>query len=244
MRKRSMICLGLFLVSCLLCSGCGTSLTGMSDAKEAQFVAYCSKIVAKYNTKQEKGISNVAKTTDTDSDSTDKTDTSEKTKTTASKTTDSTATDSSTSQTTAATQATTPQTVSLTDALKISGISFSYKDYLVNEDYQQNGADLSPSSGNSFLILEFQMTNTQSQDASVDILSQKPAFKATVNGASTAKNEQTVLLNDLTTYQGTVAAGSTQDLIILFQMSSDTLKNVSGVTLQLTTTSGTYNIAL
>ena len=52
----------------------------------------------------------------------------------------------------------------------------------------------------------------------------------------------TVLANDLATYQGTLAAGSSVDTVLLFQVPADSVTQVDTLTLDLTWNGNSYTI--
>ena len=233
------------LIFCsLFLTGCGTKLLKLTDEQEKAVVAYSAAAVSKYNKNQEKGITGppatpTKKDDSSDKDKKDKEDKEDK------------STDDNKSSATENPEQTSPEgdgaaanKVSLNDALQLSGVTIK----LVNSEVRSvfnstNYYSLMPEKGKEFLVLNFEITNTSGADQPVDFLSKNATYTAKVNGATSAENDKTILLNDLATYQGTVKNGETQTLVLLFQFSEDTISNLTSVGLSVTVNGTTTEVA-
>jgi hypothetical protein len=69
--------------------------------------------------------------------------------------------------------------------------------------------------GEQLLVLKFIISNQSEMDQSIDILSLEPGFSVTVNGAAKARVMTTLLVDDLTTYMGTIPKGQGVETILL-----------------------------
>ena len=69
------------------------------------------------------------------------------------------------------------------------------------------------------------------------------AFKATVDGV-TAKSDQTILINDLKSFVGTVPAGESVDLVLLFQYPTGRITDLSDLDLTAEYGGNTYQVSL
>lgn len=126
-------------------------------------------------------------------------------------------------------------TYNLSDILEIEGIDFYVKQFNIDDAYVDEGVfSTTASPGNKFLILDISATNNSQNAVNVDMLSKACEFSLTLNESSTAKAQTTILLNDLSTYQGTIAAGETEDLVLLFQFSSGALEYVDSISMDVT----------
>ena len=98
--------------------------------------------------------------------------------------------------------------------------------------------------GNHYLIMKFSLVNSGSKEANVDILSKHPSFSVSVDGSELIRNSSTILLYDLATFQGTIAAGEKADTVLLFEVPEDIGKKKSDLVLQMTVNNTLYNIVL
>lgn len=218
-------------------TGCSIvpSLYSMTDEEEDQIVAYASKVVSKYNNLQGDGITRVY-STDYEQEETES-ESVEDTEETIDEETDSTSESSVTEDK--------KEYVTMDVALAQPGISFSYQGINISSSYVEGDyLSLTPDKGYDYLIMQFQLTNTNAEDTMVDILSKHPSFTVTVDGATVAKNEQTILLMDLATFQSTIAAGSTHNAVLLFQVPSGSASAESQVELQVKVGDADYDISL
>lgn len=216
-------------------TGCGLipSLYSMTDEEEDQIVSYASKVVSKYNTLQGDGITRVY-SSDYEKEE-DKTE----------ETTDDIAEEEPTSQGETDVVEDTTKYVTLDAALEQPGISFSYQGLNVSSSYVEGDyLSLTPDKGYDYLIMQFQLTNTNAEETMIDILSKHPSFTVTVDGATVAKNEQTILLMDLATYQSTIEAGGTANAVLLFQVPTGSASSESSVVLQVKVGGADYDISL
>ena len=122
----------------------------------------------------------------------------------------------------------------LTEALAVPGLEFSYVDYSVTNNYKQGEYfSLDAAEGNTFVILNVNMTNTGAEPVSCDLLSRQPIFTLKINEEAGVKNEVTMLENDLSTYIGTLDQGQTAAGIILFEVPASVTENISSIQLSM-----------
>ena len=214
---KQILCVGV-LCLCFSLTGCGLSLTSLTDKEEEQVVLYAAKIVSKYNRSQDKGYVYVSKAKKKqekkEKDTTEKT--SEQSK---------------------------EEEMTLNDAIAAEGVTFTYQGYDVSDTFStQDVAVPNADAGHKYLILKIQAANTSDKDLSVDLLTQSLNYKISINGDVTADGVSTLSREDLSTYYNTsFAAGTTDDLVLLFSVQEDALKNISDLTLQVTRDGKEYN---
>lgn len=231
----SLLFIALFSLSV---TGCGVvpSLYTMTEDEENQIVAYASKVVSKYNSLQGDGITRVYAT-----DYEDEEEEEEAAAETADETTSSEG--DATGETTETED--TKNYVTMEAALEQPGIAISYQGISISSSYVEGDyLSLTPDNGYDYLIMKFQLTNQNADTTSVDILSKHPTFTVTVDGSTTVKNEPTILLYDLATYQSDMEAGASESVVLLFQVPSGSASAESTVTLQTTVGDVTYDISL
>ena len=139
------------------------------------------------------------------------------------------------------------KTVSMTDALSLENTDIQYAGYEVLKSYPNDSENiyftLDATSGNELVVLKFDITNTSQADKTYDILSKGVCFKIVVNGKS--KNAlTTMLLNDLANYQGTIAAGAKEQLVVIGEITEEEAQNLSDLLLDMKTQNGIVSITL
>ena len=229
-KKKGRIGIAVLLLGGLM-AGCGTPMYELTDEEEALIVDYSAEVIAKYNIYQKDGVtainpallleeedeeeSQVAKTDDTDSDTGD--NSTEKSETVTA--------------------------VSIEEALSLpAGITFTYKDAYTDNHYDDKGVSSTVAdSGKIFVIVEFEMTATS--DVDLNILSMNPKFELTVGGNKLSQ-KTTVMASDLATYLGTVKAGTSQTVVLLFQTTEDKAADLSDINLTVTYGEKTSTIKL
>ena len=135
--------------------------------------------------------------------------------------------------------------LTLTEALAVPEIEFSYHDYSTTESYSQGDFfSLNASPGKVYLMLNVNMTNTGSKPAECDILAKQPTFILSLNGEAGISNEMTMLTNDLSVYKGTLDPGQTEATILLFEVAKESAENISTIQLSAQINGNTNEIIL
>lgn len=259
MKSRKRIIAILLGLSCFLFTGCGDKLYSLTDKEEKMIVSYSSAVIAKYNKKQGQGniklvedtsstssseSSKDSKSSSDDASSTDKTSTSTSD---SSSSTDKT----STSDTTTTTDTSAQTTLSIQDALGIDGMSFEMEQTEVVSAYKVNNySAVTPSTGNSLVVVKVKGTNTTSNDISINFLEKGYTYKFILNGTETSNNmsqdgsTSAWVLNELSTYNGVVPAGKSQEFILLFQFNSEKAANLTDQRLEMTKDGKVINVSI
>ena len=92
------------------------------------------------------------------------------------------------------------------------------------------------------LVVKFNISNTTSQDISINIMSSVQKFKGIVNDAKKYNAQLTLLLDALNTYEGTLKAGTSQTLILVYQTQLDEKDDVKSLSVELTDISGNESV--
>lgn len=243
MKHRIVTCI-LVLSASLLFTGCGATMIDLTEEQENEIALYSAKVVSKFNINQDKGIVAIPqeKEADTPADTTSVVD----------------QTDSEPKKDDSSAQTNTPDRVNetdekeqeivssktLTEVMGIQDVSFLYRDAKVSSSYGSGDVyDLTPNKGNELLVVRIKAVNNSSSDAKIDMLKNNVRFTASF-GSESVESDATLLLNDLTTYKGTLKAGKSKNMVILFQFPKGTVTDPSNIILQETVNSTTYQINL
>lgn len=252
------------ILLCVSLTGC-TSMIPLTDEEEEEIAIYTSSLISKYNRNQTNGLTYISdqrrseieeleaiyhpdeeeaiEPDDSFTETDALTEESEGTEEVDATTDDELRTDGSVNPTNTVEEVT-GETITLTDLVGKSGISVSYQGAAAATHYGSDGVfDLSPTKGYQFLVMNFQLKNTSSSAVSVDLSGLGFVFRATVDGV-TARADQTILLDDLQTFEGSIPAGGTEKLVLLFQYPSSGLNDLSNLSLGVDKGGNTYTVVL
>lgn len=135
----------------------------------------------------------------------------------------------------------------VTSALYLpEGVTAQYVDYDVVDQYPDDSSTdlfvMKAVENSKLLVVKFNLTNTTSQDISVNIMSSVQKFKGIVNDAKKYNAQLTLLLDALNTYEGTLQAGTSQTLVLVYQTQLDEKNDVKSLSVELTDTSGNESV--
>lgn len=233
-KHRRFLAMGLVAISLML-SGCGTPLFELTADEEELIVKYAAQFVAKHNIYQKDGISGVNLEVweeETEENNNSETQNPDDTQL-PSGGGDSNPDDSDKDVTTMA------AAIGLADGLTITYAGNSITDYV------KEGAGYSVDAGEgfTFYVMKFNLKNTTEQDMEVDNVSSHPTFKLT-SGSIVTKSSVSFLSADLSTYKGTIKAGETVELMLLFKVNAGDAEKISNPTLQITMDGATKKVKL
>lgn len=248
-KRRIYLCTLMVLVMCFA-TGCGDALYTLTDEEEQTIVLYSAKMVSKFNKFQTTGVcnatiregelpiagmsnipnENMVSVTDPDIIPTD---TQQQTSTEPA--------DNPVSQPEVSTVPTT--TAPLDTVIGMEGLDLSITNYEVSSICTATDFfELTCPAGYSYLVLHLDGTNTTGSDMMIDGFVNGNKYTLTVDGVYKSNNQTTVLLNDLATYKGTIAAGDTKEFVLVFQYKTTQLENFSTLSLMVTSDRGTANL--
>lgn len=121
---------------------------------------------------------------------------------------------------------------------QINGLDIQPAGYEVTDSYPSASSGLGMSmvavKGYRLLVLKFAVTNTGGTDAALDMLGTKAEYKGIINDSVRMNAQVTALLNALNTYRGTIPAGGSTELVLVFQINENDADNIGSVKLNLT----------
>lgn len=237
-KVRAKFGIGLLFSALVLTTGCGEKAIQLTEEEEGLIVDYTAHVVSKFNTRQPDGLVYVH-VTEEESEEPVATEQEEETEETAQELTAEGAEEAAGQET----DAEQPVSMTLTQALGLAGVDAQVTATELKSSYEEGGYYvMDASAGKTFLVLHIALNNQTTEDINCDLLSGQPQFGAVINGMGAVPAELTVLLNDLSTYQGTLAAGSSTDTVLLFQVPADSVAQVDTLTLNLTWNGNRYEI--
>lgn len=127
-----------------------------------------------------------------------------------------------------------PESVSPEEFLNLAdGMTLIYQGYSVCSSYPEDTVDnyfsLDASSGKKLMVVHFILYNQSGQDQAIDFLGDGYAFKCKINDSITRTALVTMLVDDMSTYRGTISQGYGEQLVLIFEI--DESVEVSNATL-------------
>lgn len=215
------------IAAAMLLAGCGEEMVPLTESEAMIIVNYSAGTLAKHNGHQQEGMAAVYPKEEEEEEIPAEEE-EKKTEEQEEKGEEQSSGGSGTSSEEPA-----PNAVTMTEAIAIPGLEFSYKDYSVSDTYKQGDYfSLDAKEGNTYVILNVNIANTGSEAVTCDLLGKQPIFTLKINEEPGVKNEVSMLENDLSTYIGQIEAGQTAAGILIFEVPAATAENIS--TLQLT----------
>jgi hypothetical protein len=240
---RKGILITVIIFSLLMLTGCGVAPYELTDSETEIIADYAAHILSKYNLYQRDGIVYVEE--DTEEEETEEEEVAEATESTESteetadngelKATDGDGTEEEEAKSTA----------TLNEIFGQDTLDIKYAGNSIATSYEEDTYfALYADAGEVYLIVNIDITNNGDDDKDIDILSGQPTFKASVNDGEYSGNaEMTILMNDFSTYTGTVKAGETVSTVLLFQM-PETITEVNDLSLSVKVDGQNYNISI
>ncbi len=116
----------------------------------------------------------------------------------------------------------------------MDAFSISYKDYVLTDSYPESGEDMlmamDATPGSTLCVLKFDVTNISGSDATFDMFYRSPNFYLKVNGMDQVHQQYTLLLDDMAAGNDLFAAGSTEERVLIFEV-SDSVTDVESMSL-------------
>lgn len=259
MIKNKVLCGGLLATASILFTGCSNAIPEMDDETKALVVEYTADIVEKYDRNRVVKLKEISEIEAVEEESTEIINERE------GETADSydmAAESVSVSETEGSdingnmsngsfdrgAENAVPE--SLEEFLQTEGLSFRYEGYETTSYYPNNQDDgeelyfvMNATEGNQLLILHFAVSNESQEDKQIDLLHSGTRFKIEVNGE--IKNAlTTMLLNDLCNYQNMLAAGESESLVLVCEVTKEQADSIQALSLTMKNAEKTTSISL
>lgn len=141
------------------------------------------------------------------------------------------------------------EVVSIEDFLQTESLAFRYQGFETVDRYPEIGEEeelffaMSATPGQKLLIVRFQVENEGTTDEVLDMNQLGTRFRIAVDGEE--KNAlTTMLLNDLSYYSGTIAAGESQELVLVCEVPEEKASAISKLELIMKNVENTATISL
>lgn len=101
--------------------------------------------------------------------------------------------------------------------------SIDYSSYELCESYPKEGEEeffmaMDATPGNQLCVVKFSVHNTTSEDSELDMIGKQDKYMLLMGDGGTVPAQATLLLDDLASYKGTIAANATEQLVLVFEV--------------------------
>lgn len=129
---------------------------------------------------------------------------------------------------------------------ELGGLKLAFNGYSVMNAYPSMSAQggVTAKDGEKVLVLNFVLSNPTSSAISLNILNRNATFKVAVNGNNVGYTKVTMLTNDLSSYVGTVSAGSEEQLVLLVLVPSSQASSINNIAVTFDINGKTYTVKL
>lgn len=131
--------------------------------------------------------------------------------------------------------------------LNLKGLEVTYSDYVMTGAYPTQ-SDLAfvinAAPGDSLIVVKLNVKNTTSGDIKLDMLSKNMKFKGIFNSKVKTNCQTTMLSSAFNTYKGTIKAGESKEMELVFEVSKNSLQTISTIKLEVTNDKNSETIIL
>lgn len=126
--------------------------------------------------------------------------------------------------------------VSMTDAIGVSGLDFTYKGYDVTDYIQGSAFSVNASPGKRLVVMNFTVSNTTDHEIVCDLKSSKTRFKGYFNGKMLSPLGTAFLPNDIASFDKNtkIKAKGKEDCVLVFDIPKDLADSLTEVKLSVT----------
>lgn len=225
MKMKQKKCRGLLLIlGCLMLTGCGEAPYELTEEEQQLIVSYSAHVVSKFNNYQKDGLTYVPDVQEEIAD-TEVVPTEPETE----------VPEANTEAITPDNNVTVPETEAEEPAEKTSlntvyadmGLQFTYLGNEVTASYMDSDTyAVNAGYGKNLLVLKFNVENLTEEAIAVNNMSSSDIFSAkyVMESGKTynAKSVMTLLMNDFTTYEGTLEPKTAVEMVIVFEIPAET----------------------
>lgn len=125
---------------------------------------------------------------------------------------------------------------SMEEFYEIEGITVNYTGYELKDTYPETGEEdlffaMQASTGSRLLVLKFQVSNTGTNDQTLNMMSLGSKFKVSVDGKTPRYALTTMLSDDLASYTGTIPAGASEQLVLVSEIAEEDTNTIQTLSL-------------
>ena len=252
--KKYIVFLFTIVISVMLC-GCGATIPDMTEEQTAYVTEYATGLLVKYSTvsdrtllnekELEEGLAREAEERERllkikELEEAYRNGTAEKTDKKENKGDNSAEQDSQTVEVV-------PQ-LSVSEFFAEDSFSIDYASYTLCQSYPETvGEDffmaMDATPGKKLCIVKFNVRNLTSADQSINMYEKRGRFSLKLDDGSVVSAQSTLLMDDLSSYTGTIPGGGTEELVLVFEV-PDTVSQIGNMQLIMSNQSDNNTLTL
>lgn len=129
------------------------------------------------------------------------------------------------------------KTYDLATLIEEDNVSIKYDYCMVLDEYPSCDKDgvyitIEAPAGYKLLVVKFKIENKTNEEQFLDLYSKDVDYRIIIDDSKSAKQMLTILMDDLYTYEGKVAASMFNETVLLFQVSEDIAMNIENLKLK------------
>lgn len=253
MKKHQLLLFSILIVSIALC-GCGNGIPDMSETEETMITEYATHLLVKYSPVSDRALLNdmqleaeIAKEAE-EAERLRKTKEIEQAYVQAAEK-GQMAVDDSLEGTDSSKQmvANIPQK-SIPEFFEEENFAIDYESCLLCDSYPEGSSDdvflaMDATTGNQLCVVKFTVKNLSSSDRELDMFGKQGRFSVRTEDGTVIPAQSTLLLDDLSSYVGTIPADGEQELVLVFEI-PDSVSEIGSMDLIMRNQSGESMLTL
>ena len=129
-----------------------------------------------------------------------------------------------------------------------SSFAIDYSSYALCHSYPEGGNEeffmaMDATPGKQLCIVKFNVRNLSTTEQKLDMYAKRGRFLLKLDDGSTVSAQSTLLLDDLSSYVGTIAAGAAEEMVLVFEV-SDSISQMGSMQLLMSNQDGENTIVL
>ena len=130
-----------------------------------------------------------------------------------------------------------PVLSSIEQILGIDGIKVTCKDFILTDTYPNDSKDnffvMKAVKDTKLLILKLDVKNVSGKDINLNVMKTNAKYRMTVNDNNKLVAQITLLLNAFNTYEGTIKANKSEEMVLVFQTNEKSKADIKNMTLDI-----------
>ena len=223
--KKTTISIMMVLTISILITGCGTNIPNLSEDQTELVTEYAAGLLIKYNSIPSRSLLNDAQLEAEEKKEAEEREKERKKEEAAKAYLESqdAAKSKNKKENSNTVENKSPVISDLATFYGIEGFTISYSGYQLCQSYPDESRDdyflaMDATEGKQLCILQFNVTNTAGEDKQFDMFEKKPLFYLSIDGKDKIPVQLTLLLDDLSSYKGTITASNSEQMILVFEI--------------------------
>lgn len=230
MKKYSCILISIMIISAMLC-GCGVKVPELSETEEAVVVEYATNILVKYSSVADRTLLNNAELEVEIEKEEEEKERLLKTKEMEkaylqSMNTDKVKDDIVNTDKNEQNEAVNVTQKTVSEFVAEDSISINYASYSLCASYPENSVEdlfmtMDATDGHQLCVVKFWVENLSATEKELNMLNKQGRYSLCIDGGKVVQAQSTLLMDDLSSYVGTIPANGKEQMVLIFEVSEE-----------------------